>query len=121
MVCDYIFPKDKIFAGINLNKNEFKVYQGFYSELEKHVLKPNLIILLKADLDTLMHRIAIRARPFERGMDRMYIEKVSKAYDAFFSKYEKTNVLVLDTTSMDIVNNSKDRTALLARIEAISF
>ena len=45
-LCDYIFPKDKIFAYLNLDDSELLIYDKLYAMLEEKVPKPDLAIFL---------------------------------------------------------------------------
>ncbi len=83
LVSDYIFEKDKIFAYLNLEGEELKLYETLATQLEKNILKPDLVIFLKASVDKLMENIRRRDRHFERNIQRSYIEQLHEAYDHF--------------------------------------
>ncbi len=59
-VCDYIFPKDKIFAYLNLDDSELLIYDKLYAMLEPQVPKPDLVIFLQAETARLVERIKRR-------------------------------------------------------------
>src|SRR6266540_3794063 len=69
MVSDYLFQKDRIFASLNLTDRELALYERLVGWLELEVMKPDVVVYLQAATDTLMERIAKRARPFEKDMD----------------------------------------------------
>src|SRR5881628_1897562 len=73
MVSDYLFQKDRIFAGLNLSERELALYEKVVGWLELEVTRPDVVVYLQAANETLMERIAKRGRPFERDMDRAYI------------------------------------------------
>ncbi|HZY44971.1 MAG TPA: deoxynucleoside kinase, partial [Anaerolineae bacterium] len=100
---DYTFAKDSLFAHLNLSGDELVVYEKLHSALAEKIPAPDLLIYLRADLDTLMTRIAMRDRPYERGMDRSYIDSLRLAYEGFFTAYNSSPVLVIDTNSLNIV------------------
>ena len=100
---DYTFAKDSLFAHLNLSGDELTVYEKLHSALAEKIPPPNLLIYLRADLDTLMARIAMRDRPYERGMDRNYIDSLRLAYEGFFTAYTTSPVLVIDTNNLNIV------------------
>ena len=64
-VCDYIFPKDKIFAYLNLDDSELLIYDKLYAMLEPQAPKPDLVIFLQADTPRLIERIKRRKRDYE--------------------------------------------------------
>ena len=87
LVSDYLFAKNRLFAGLNLHGDEWDLFLQLYHTLSERVPKPDLVVYLQADVDTLMTRIVQRDRPFERNMDRAYIEQLHDAYARFFAGY----------------------------------
>ena len=100
---DYTFAKDSLFAHLNLSGDELTVYEKLHTALAEKIPTPDLLVYLRADLDTLMARIAMRDRPYERGMDRNYIDSLRLAYEGFFTAYTASTVLVIDTNNLNIV------------------
>jgi deoxyguanosine kinase len=79
------------------------VYEKLHTAMAEKIPAPDLLVYLRADLDTLMARIAMRDRPYERGMDRSYIDSLRLAYEGFFTAYAASPVLVIDTNNLNIV------------------
>ncbi len=113
---DYLFDKDRIFAYLNLDDNELALYEQFYKILEPKVLRPDLVIFLQADTDTLLRRIRLRSRPFEKEISLDYIASVNEAYNQFFFRYTETPLLVINTSDIDFVNRREDLDDLLKQI-----
>lgn len=113
---DYLFDKDRIFAYLNLDDNELALYEQFYRILEPKILKPDLVIFLQADTDTLLRRIKLRSRPFEKEISLDYIASVNEAYNQFFFRYTDTPLLVINTSDIDFVNRRDDLDDLLKQI-----
>jgi deoxyguanosine kinase len=104
LIADYTFAKDALFARINLSGDELEMYYRVHEALAEKIPRPDLIVYLRADTDVLMQRIALRDRPYERNMEREYIEALHRAYEAFFaSPYDGTPVLKIDTSSLNFV------------------
>jgi deoxyguanosine kinase len=109
LISDYTFDKDSLFARINLSGDELEMYYRVHAALAEKIPPPDLVIYLRASTDTLMQRITMRDRPYERTMDRDYIESLNQAYDAFFFNTDKAGqVLVIDTNVLDFVHNPAD-------------
>jgi deoxyguanosine kinase len=115
-ISDYLFDKDRIFAYLNLDENELALYEQFYRILEPKIVKPDLVIFLQADTDTLLKRIKLRARPFEREINHDYIAAVNEAYNQFFFRYSDTPLLVINTSDIDFVHRREDLDDLLKQI-----
>lgn len=106
LIADYTFAKDALFAGINLKGDELDMYHKVHEALGEKIPKPDLLVYLQATTDTLMSRIAFRDRPYERQMERGYIDELNVAYENFFSKpYDHTPILKIDTNGLNIIQN----------------
>jgi len=110
LFADYTFEKDALFAGINLKGDELDMYHRVHEALAEKIIPPHLIVYLRADTEVLMQRIAQRDRPYERDMDRLYIDELNHAYDEFYTdRHERRSpVLVLDTDHLDYVRRPED-------------
>jgi deoxyguanosine kinase len=106
LIADYTFAKDALFARINLKGDELEMYHKVHEALAEKIQKPDLLLYLQATTDTLMQRIAFRDRPYERQMERAYINELNLAYDEFFSKpFDHTPVLTIDSNNLNIIQN----------------
>src|SRR2546421_10700664 len=116
LVADYLFQKDRIFAGLNLSERELALYERLIGWLELDVMKPDIVVYLQASPDVLMERIGRRGRPFEKDMEREYIRQLNEAYNHFFFHYIDAPLLVVNTNGIDFVNNPDDFEDLQGRI-----
>jgi deoxyguanosine kinase len=116
-VSDYMFAKDRIFAGINLNEHEFSLYEKLSSILSKDMIPPDLVIYLQASLDVILARIGRRGRPYELDLSRSYIEALLNAYNSYFFRTRGIPVLVVNTDGMDFRSRPGDLEGLLKAIE----
>ncbi len=105
-VSDYMFAKDHLFAELNLAGDEFTLYESVFGALEEKIRRPDLVVYLWADVDTLMARIAQRDRPYERNMERAYIADLAGAYERFFTRYQDAPVLHVDTRELNYVSDA---------------
>ena len=115
-ISDYLFDKDRIFAYLTLDEHELPLYEQVYSVLQPKIMKPDLVIFLQADTDTLLRRIKSRGRTFEKEVSRDYIAAVNEAYNHFFFRYSDTPLLVINTSDIDYVHRREDLDDLLKQI-----
>jgi deoxyguanosine kinase len=115
-ISDYLFDKDRIFAYLTLDENELALYEQFYKILEPKIVRPDLVIFLQANTDTLLRRIKQRARPFESEISYDYVAAVNEAYNQFFFRYNDTPLLVINTSEIDFVHRREDLDDLLKQI-----
>ncbi|MGE5795712.1 MAG: deoxynucleoside kinase [Ignavibacteria bacterium] len=116
IVCDYLFEKDKIFAYLNLNEEELKLYETLFPLLARNLRKPDVVVYLQSSIDRLMYNIKKRNRRIERNLTRGYIEELSDAYNHFFFRYNATPLLIVNSTEIDFVNNEDDFNELFIQI-----
>ena len=115
-VADYLFAKDRIFAGLNLTPDELKLYEGVYELLNAEMAKPDLVVYVRARVDVLADRLRKRNRDFERDISFEYLERVSAAYRDFFFYYDEAPLLVVDSSDIDFVANPEDLADLVREI-----
>ncbi|MCZ6695882.1 MAG: deoxynucleoside kinase [Acidobacteria bacterium] len=119
IVCDYIFAKDKIFAYLNLNDSELMLYEKLYGLLEEQVPHPDLVVYLQARDEILMERIRNREREYEREISDTYVSELNRAYNYFFFHYNRTPLLVIDTSNIDFVKSQEDLEEILRQIRSM--
>jgi deoxyadenosine/deoxycytidine kinase len=108
LITDYMFVKDRLFASLNLDDKELSLYDTVANLLERNVLKPDVVIYLQADTQTLMRNIAKRGRDFESNMSFEYLDALSQVYTEYFFKYQETPLIIINTNNIDFVNNNDD-------------
>jgi deoxyguanosine kinase len=117
-ISDYTFDKDALFAGINLFGDELEVYHNVHSALADKFPDPDLVVYLRASLETLMNRIAHRDRSYERNMERAYIAELMEAYDKFFAQDKwQDRILIIETDELNFIENQQDLDYLVSRIK----
>jgi deoxyadenosine/deoxycytidine kinase len=116
VVCDYIFEKDKIFAYMNLNDDDLKVYEQIVQNLDRNIVPPDLVIYLQTPLAKLMDNIRKRNRFVERSITEVYIDNLNDAYNYFFSRYKNSRVMIVNCEEADFVNSETDFENLLNEI-----
>ena len=117
VVSDFLFEKDKIFAYINLDNEELKLYERYFEVFAQGPKPPDLVIYLQATPEVLRERIARKKSPAEAQISRDYLEEVVRAYDHFFFRYSASDLLVINTSEIDFVEKNADLQQLLRRLQ----
>ncbi|RLA61266.1 MAG: deoxynucleoside kinase [Gammaproteobacteria bacterium] len=107
-VADFLIEKDPLFARINLDSNEFQLYEKVYQQLTINAPKPDLVIYLQASTDILLSRIQNRGISYEQGMERSYLESLNEVYSEFFLYYDGAPLLIVNASEIDLVNSEAD-------------
>jgi deoxyadenosine/deoxycytidine kinase len=99
----------------SMDERDYRNYRDFFGIMVSQLRPPDLIIYLRADVDTLMERIQSRGRGYEKTIEREYLEKLNQAYDAWAeSRQSLTQFAVLDSFHFDpekdrsLINEAKD-------------
>ncbi len=117
VVADFLFEKDKIFAYINLDNEELKLYERYFGMFAAALKPPDLVIYLQATPEVLRERIAKKKSPAEKQISRAYLEEVVRAYEHFFFHYSASDLLVINTSEIDFVKHNADLQQLLRRLQ----
>lgn len=103
-VSDYIFEKDRIFARLNLDDDELALYDSIFNIMTGISARPDLVIYLQSNVDRLMENIRRRDRDYERTISRSYLQDLSDAYNHFFYHYNKSPLIIINTSEIDFVS-----------------
>ncbi len=120
LVADYLFAKDRLFAHLNLDEEEIGLYERLYQILDPRLVKPDLVIYLKAETELIISRVRGRNREYERGMREEYLERVNRAYNRYFSKYDETPLLVVDAGEVDLAASPEWADRIAREIESLN-
>lgn len=115
-ITDYIFDRNRIFAYINLNNDEIRLYEDVYSILRHKIPKPDLLIYLQADIDTLKKRINMRGRVIEKNISDEYLDVVNKAFNNYFFHYTQSPILIVNANDINYVERKEDLKDLIKKI-----
>ena len=116
VAADYTFPKNRIFAYLNLSDDELMLFDKLYTMLEPQVPVPDLVLYLVADLETCMARIRRRQRDYEKGLSEEYLAELIDAYHHYYHYYDRSPVLVADTRHLDFLHRTADFEELVLQL-----
>jgi len=121
VVADYHIFKNLIFAQRTLKEYQYNKYEQIYKILTHDMPKPNLIIYLHANLETLLKRIELRGREFEKDISPLYLKQLSMDYEQFLNDFEKEHpnvpIIRFDGDQLDFVHNNNDLNYILSNIQ----
>jgi deoxyadenosine/deoxycytidine kinase len=121
IVSDYLFDKSLIFAGINLNIDELKLYKAAFIEAKQQIKHPDIIVFLDATEDLLERNIKKRGRNFEENIPSAYLQKVSNAYHSYFKNQTiKCPVIWINANDFDFLNTKSHLIYLIDKIAAVN-
>jgi deoxyguanosine kinase len=107
-VADFVLEKDPLFARVNLEPDEFALYEKVFSKMRVDAPVPDLVIYLQASPDRLMERIDRRGIDAERLIDRQYLEQLNEVYSEFFLYYDAAPLLIVNANEIDLAQGDRD-------------
>jgi deoxyguanosine kinase len=115
-IADYLIEKDRLFARLTLDDEEYALYEQVYTRLAVDAPVPDLVIYLQAPVDVLLERIERRGIRYEQQIERAYLERLQEAYARFFHGYDASPLLIVNAAQADFVTNEGDYTQLLEQV-----
>jgi deoxyguanosine kinase len=115
-VADYMLDKDRLFARLTLDDQEYALYEQVYERLAIDAPTPDLVVYLQAPVDVLLDRIARRGIEYEQQIERRYLERLNEAYARFFLEFNAAPLLIVNAGDIDPIGNDADYEGLLAEV-----
>jgi len=115
-VADFLLEKDPLFAQLTLAGDELALYQQIYAALSPQAPRPDLVIYLHADIDTLYERVRKRAVDYEAPITREFLAVLSDAYSRFFYHYAGAPLLVVNSERLNFVDDNRDLELLVEHL-----
>lgn len=112
-VSDFLIEKDRLFARLNLDEDEYRLYEKVYQQLTIDAPKPDLVIYLQASVDVLTSRIQRRGIEYEQVISREYLKSINEAYSEFFLYYDEAPLLIVNAEELDVVSRHNDYAQLV--------
>jgi 2-amino-4-hydroxy-6-hydroxymethyldihydropteridine diphosphokinase len=117
IVADYHIFKSLIFAKVTLAEDEFRLYKTMFDIIYKEMPKPDLYIYLYQSTERLLQNIKERGRSYEQEIPAEYLEKINSGYLDYIKSQKDLNVLIIDVTNRDFLNQQEDYVFVLEEIQ----
>ncbi|MCX6293126.1 MAG: deoxynucleoside kinase [Sphingobacteriales bacterium] len=115
-ISDYLFTKCLLFAKVNLQSEEFRLYQKLFDIINPQIIQPDLLIYLHSPVSKLQQNIKKRNRSFEQGISDDYLFSIQENYTQYIKQHNIKTVFV-DVTHADFINNESHLKAILDILE----
>jgi deoxyadenosine/deoxycytidine kinase len=113
VISDFIFQKSLIFARFTLAGPEFQVFEKVFRLLHQAAPRPDVLIYLHRDLESLLVNIKKRGRPYELDISPEYLQKVSDSYMEYFRQVRHYPILMIQADHFDFLNHREQRNELI--------
>ena len=117
IVADYHIFKSLIFAKVTLQEDEFRLYKTLFDIVYREMPKPDLYIYLYQNTERLLANIKKRGRSYEQNIPADYLDKINGGYLDYIKSQTNLNVLIIDVSDRDFVENQGDYLYILNEIQ----
>ncbi|MDT7832520.1 2-amino-4-hydroxy-6-hydroxymethyldihydropteridine diphosphokinase [Flavobacteriaceae bacterium S356] len=117
VVSDYYIFKSLIFAQVTLPNDEYALYRKMFDLMYKEITKPDLYVYLYQNTDRLLMNIKKRGREYEQNIEAEYLQKIHDGYTRFIKTEQSLNILIIDVSELDFVNEKSDYENIIHKIE----
>jgi deoxyadenosine/deoxycytidine kinase len=118
-VADFLIDKDRLFAELTLDQEEFKLYEQVYEHMAVDAPTPDIVIYLQAPVNVLLKRITSRGISYEQQIGSNYLQALCDAYTRFFHFYDDSPLLIVNAADINLVESDSDYQALLETMEKV--
>ncbi len=119
IVSDFLLDKDPLFAQLNLDDDEFRLYQTIYRELRMQAPQPDLVIYLQAKPAVLLERVRKRGITYEAQIQTDYLTRLADKYANYFHQYNRAPLLIVNCEHLNFADNEQDFLHLVDRVSAM--
>jgi deoxyadenosine/deoxycytidine kinase len=113
----HIFAPNLHAMGLMTNR-DFENYSSLFELMESFVKGPDLLIYLRSSIPNLVAQIHKRGRDYENTISIDYLSRLNERYEAWITKYDKGNLLIIDVDDLDFVTNPEDLGGIINKIDA---
>ena len=117
VVADYHIFKSLIFAKITLAEDEYRLYSNLFHIIYKEMPKPDLYVYLYQNSERLLQNIKKRGRSYEQEIPAEYLDKINTGYLDYIKSQPDLNILIIDVSDRDFVQNHEDYLFILSEIQ----
>lgn len=96
-----------------MSERDYRAYHDLYAGIRAFLPPPDLLVYLQANVDTLLARIKLRGRDFERDISPDYLDRLNRLYDTWIDRWDSCPVLVVPADEMDFQHDDDARHTLV--------
>ncbi|MDX2127534.1 MAG: deoxynucleoside kinase [Chloroherpetonaceae bacterium] len=111
-----IFARNLFDMGI-LSERDYETYRTLYQQFVSLLTPPDLVIYLRASIPKIVAHVQKRGRDYESKVQLDYLQRLNDYYDQWYNNYNHGRKLVIETESLDFVENPSDYNLVVQRIE----
>ena len=111
-----VFARNLFLQG-HFSQRDFETYSSLYLSITGMLQPPDLVIYLKASEETLLKRISMRGRDYERKISREYLSQLNALYTQWINGFTLCPVLTVPADNLDYVAQSRHLDLVAQKVE----
>ncbi len=111
-----IFARNLFLQG-KMDERDYQTYHALYQTLTEFLTPPDLVIYLRASVDTLVRRIKQRDRTYEQTMPEDYLEQLNTLYESWIANFTFCPVLTVPADSLDYVKHPRHLALIIQKVQ----
>ncbi|MBO1438091.1 deoxynucleoside kinase [Meiothermus sp. CFH 77666] len=113
----FIFAQNLWLEG-HLSERDWQTYLALYEGIAPALRKPDLLIYVRASVETLQAHIARRGRAYEQTIPTEYLASLNRLYEAWVGAYDLSPVLVISSDTVNYAEDEEARELMFRMLEA---
>ncbi|KAF0111263.1 MAG: deoxynucleoside kinase [Chloroflexi bacterium] len=106
-----------LFAQDKMSERDYTTYRSLYRTLADYLPPPDLVIYLRASVPTLLKRIALRNRDYERQIAPEYLSRLNDIYENWIEHFTLCPVLTVPADALDYVAHSRHLELIINKVQ----
>ncbi len=100
-----------------ISERDYGTYRELYRVLSGFLPPPDLVIYLRASVDTLLRRIRRRGRDYERKISPDYLAQLNALYDTWIADFGLCPVLTVPADDLDYVQHPGHLALIVQKVQ----
>jgi deoxyadenosine/deoxycytidine kinase len=96
---------------------DYKSYRDLYQVLTEFLPPPDLVVYLRASVDTLLERISLRGRDYERDIKPDYLSQLNDLYESWIATFMLCPILIVPADDLDYVSHDSHLDLVVSKIQ----
>ncbi len=100
-----------------MGERDYHSYRELYEVLTEFLPPPDLVVYLRASEHTLLHRISMRGRDYERQISPLYLSQLNLLYETWINNFNLCPVLSVPADDLDYVAHPTHMDLIVAKVQ----
>lgn len=100
-----------------MEPRDYQSYRELYEVLTSFLPPPDLVVYLRASVETLVERIRKRGRDYERDISPIYLAQLNQLYEDWIQRFDLCPVLTVPADNLNFVDNGLHLDLIIDKVQ----